>query len=486
MESTIKRQSSEKSTSRLNPSAEPFTLERRNASQSKTQSFMETVRQKENDPSASTANQSSGNDGDNSCQGSKSLDGSLNSLSGKSTGISKEAVQVRSQPIDHIAVKVSPLVKSMEQINSLGSLRSIKLPSFSMMKPRDSDGAAATDSSLVPFDKDDLNSKEPDEDSPCWRGTNSLSKSPFTPDACTNTKFPENRSEVTATLNPLAPQYIPQSYERRLNLNGCGSSNTDEIQELNGELSTEDEAGKLCLHSHEAVPSLPEETLASNGKMVAGGVLQVPMNDFEDVSVDRAPLRIDEYISLCSSLDAKLVIDVMHEFSMILVKKCSENQSLGEPQLTKIEGIIQNLSLCKGPERSCNPPNNSSDALELEAPTETDFCYQIPNMDIHPNGSTAVITQPVVDDLGYCSLLKPDSALVANKMLDPCTFIGNIGAEIAQADSNASGDVHEMDQQVPLQALVYKNLWLHTMEELHSMKLMWPRIAKPGVGKLSG
>lgn len=286
-------------------------------------------------------------------------------MSGKSVGIIKEEAQARSQPKEQIAVEYSSLIKASEQINSATISRSTHLSSSSTVsdlslsvKPKDSEGGATAEGSLV-VDKDDLNNKEPDEDSPCWRGTYNL-KFPFTPDACSNTKFPENRSEARGTLNPMAPQYIPQYADRMLNLKGSRSSNADEIWETDREHSMMVKTGSLCLLSREVIPSFQgEEDITSNRNMVAG---------IEDVSFNEALLHISEHMSTCSAVDVELMVNVMHDFSEF-IRKCSENQALGEPLLRKIQGIIQNLSLCKGdtgPGRSCSPPNmSSSDALKV-------------------------------------------------------------------------------------------------------------------------
>lgn len=287
-------------------------------------------------------------------------------MSGKSVGIIKEEAQARSQPKEQIAVEYSSLIKSSEQINSATISRSTHLSSSSIVsdlslsvKPKDSEGGATAEGSLA-VDKDDLNNKEPDEDSPCWIGTDNLTKSPFTPDACSNPKFPENRSEASRTLNPMAPQYIPQYADRMLNLKGSRFSNADEIWETDREHSMMLKTGSLCLLSREVIPSFQvEEDITSNRNMVAG---------IEDVSFNEALLHISEHISTCSTVDFELMVNRMHDLSEF-IRKCSENQALGEPLLRKIQGIIQNLSLCKGdtgPGRSCSPPNMcSSDALKV-------------------------------------------------------------------------------------------------------------------------
>lgn len=286
-------------------------------------------------------------------------------------GISKEEAQERSQPKGQIAAESPSLMKSSHHINSATVSRSTHMSSGSLIsnfssnvKAKDSEGGAAVEGSSVLVDKNDLDSKEPDEDSPCWRGRMNLPKSPFAPSQCSIIKFPENRSEACWTLNPKAPQYIPQSAQTRLNSKGSRCSDSDEIRELDKEHFLRDKAGSLSLLGPEAVPPFAEEENITPGRnMVAGMILQVPRNDVEDASVNEALLRISEYISVCSSSDAELVINIMHNFSEFLVKKFSDNQFLSEPLRKKIQVIIQNLSACegeKGLRGSCSPPNMSS------------------------------------------------------------------------------------------------------------------------------
>ncbi|PKI36440.1 hypothetical protein CRG98_043169 [Punica granatum] len=302
---------------------------------------------------------------------SKSLDGTHDSLSRKSTGTSEGGAEPKSQPMEQISAENPSLIKSSYRITPITISRSSGVSSAPIIsnfplnaKPKDPEGCGKAEGSFILVDKNDLNSKEPDEDSPCWRGTMNSPKSPFRLSQSAETKFPENTSEARWTLNPMAPHFIPRSAERRLNW--TGSSDSDEIREL-GKDSLRDKGGSLCMLGPEVVPPiLEEENITSHKNIVTGVDLQVPKNDVEDVSASEAFLRISYWLSMCPSLDAELVVDTMNDFSEFLVRKCSESHVLSEPLLGKIQSIIQNLSNCNGerdPGRSFTPPNESSAAI---------------------------------------------------------------------------------------------------------------------------